>query len=94
MDGDKLLVIAQKNIIDVAKRCMDGVNPLYYDMKKAKAEEITNASMYEGLRLAFSGGKIGGISNDITKIWNTEYIGQDELNAVKWLCMETNFTID
>lgn len=94
VDGDRLLVLAQKLIINMAERCMKGVNPLYYEMKKAKAELITNENIFKGLTLAFTGGRIGGISNDITKIWNSGEITEEAKNAVKWLCMETNFTID
>lgn len=93
VDGDRLLVLAQKKIIEMAKRCMNGVNPLYYEMKKANAEEVNNENIYKGLQLAFTGGKIGSISNEITKIWNSGNINEDALNAVRWLCMETNFTI-
>ena len=78
----------------MAKRVTEEVYPLYYEMKKAKAELITPHSVYEGLRLAFVGGNIGGISNDITKIWNSGEITEESKKAVKWLCMETNFTID
>ena len=94
VDGDKLLVLAQKSIIEIAKRCMEGVNPLYYEMKKAKAELLNSKSIYNGLKLAFTGGNIGIISNNITKIWNQDEITEEELKAVRWLCMETNFTID
>jgi hypothetical protein len=87
-------VLAQKLIIDIAKRHMEGINPLYYEMKKAKAEQINFKNMYEGLILAFNGGNIGAISNDITKIWSQNKIGETELKAVRWLSMETNFTID
>ena len=34
------------------------------------------------------------VSNDITKIWNSGEINEEAMNAVRWLCMETNFTID
>lgn len=94
VDGDRLLVLAQKSIIEIAKRCMQGVNPLYYEMKKAKAELLNSKSIYNGLKLAFIGGNIGVISNNITKIWNQDEITEEELKAVRWLCMETNFTID
>lgn len=95
VDGDKLLVLSQKKIIEVAKRCMDKVNPLYYEMKKANAEELNNKNICKGLNLAFTGGNIGAISNDITKIWNSPNgIGDNEINSVKWLCMENNFVID
>lgn len=94
VDGDRLLVLAQKKLIAIAERCMEGINPLYYEMQKAKAEEINYQNIYNGLKLAFTGGRIGGISNDITKIWNSGEITEESLNAVRWLCMETNFTID
>lgn len=94
VDGDRLLVLAQEKILSMAKRCTIGVNPLYYEMHKANAELITNESIYNGLQLAFTGGNIGGISNNITKIWNSGDITEDALKAVRWLCMETNFTID
>ena len=94
VDGDRLLVLAQKKIIAIAERCMKNVNPLYYEMKKANAEEINYQNIYNGLKLAFTGGRIGGISNDITKIWNSGEITEESINAVRWLCMETNFTID
>lgn len=95
VDGDRLLVLAQKQIINLAKKCMEGVNPLYYEMHKANAELITPENLYKGLELAFTGGRIGGISNDITKIWNCgKEISDEAKNAVKWLCLETNYTIN
>ena len=95
VDGDRLLVLAQRKLIELAKSCMEGINPLYYEMKKAHEQQITPENIYEGLRLAFTGGRIGGISNDITKIWNCGHtISENEKKAIRWLCMETNFTID
>lgn len=94
VDGDRLLVISQPLIIQMAERVMQGVNPLYYEMKKANAQEINYQNIYDGLVLAFTGGKIGGISNDITKIWDSGEINEEARNAVRWLCMEVNFTID
>ena len=93
-DGDRALVLAQKKIIEMAKRVTQNVYPLYYEMHKANAEEINPHNLYKGLELAFTGGKIGTISNDITKIWNSGKITEECKNAMKWLCMEVNFTID
>ena len=70
---------------------MKDIVPLYYNMKKAGAEIISSQSIFNGLRLAYTGGNIGVISNNISKIWNSNNIS---LDAVKWLCMENNFTID
>ena len=40
----------------MAKRCMTGVYPLYYEMKKATAEEINPHNLYKGLDVAVAGG--------------------------------------
>lgn len=93
-DGDAALVLAQKSIIEMAKRVTNGVYPLYYEMKKANAEEINPQNLYKGLTLAFSGGNIGTISNNITKIWNSKEITEESKKAIRWLVMETNFTIN
>lgn len=91
VDGDKSLVCAGKTIIEVSERNMKGIVPLYYNMAKAEAEIINNQSIYAGLKAAYTGGNIGLYSNNITKIWNSENIN---LETVKLLCMENNFTID
>ena len=91
VDGDVSLVVADKTIINVAKRNMKGIVPLYYEMANANVEKITNKSIYNGLRLAYSGGNIGMISNNITKVWNSDNIN---LDVIKFQCMETNFNID
>ena len=53
-------------------------------MKKASSEIITPEHIYEGLRLAFTGGRIGGISNDITNLKSVPYgISKDELEVLK-----------
>ena len=44
---------------------------------------------------AYTGGNIGPISNNITKVWNSNNkITEEQLNVVKWLCMENNQVID
>lgn len=95
-DGDTSLVCADETIISVAERNVKKYNivPLYYEMASAKAHEINNQVIYEGLIAAYSGGNIGEISNHITKIWNSEKIDDNAVKAVKFLCMENNFVID
>jgi len=90
-DGDKALVVADLVLIEVAERNMKDIVPLHYDMAKAGAELISNESIYRGLIAAYTGGNIGVISNNITKIWNGNNV---DLDIIKWLCMENNFTID
>ncbi|MFA1510064.1 hypothetical protein ACDN41_12610 [Priestia aryabhattai] len=93
VDGDKSLVCADETLIAVAERHVEeaGVVPLYYNMRKAGENQINGESIYEGLSAAYTGGNIGVISNDITKIWNSEDVS---LDAIKLLCMENNFVID
>ena len=90
-DGDKSLVVADHTLLEVAERNMIDIVPLFYNMRKAPAEIITNDSIYKGLKTAYTGGNIGMISNNITKIWNSDNVN---LDAIKLLCMENNFTID
>jgi hypothetical protein len=95
-DGDKSLVCADTTFVAIAERNMKDIVPLYYQMKKSGEEFISNESIYNGLKLAYTGGNIGLYSNNITKIWNNGDIltEPDALKAIKLLCMENNFTID
>lgn len=90
-DGDKALVCNDKTLVEVAERNMEDIYPLYYKMAKAGAEKVNNSSIYNGLVAAYTGGNIGMISNDITKIWNSNNVN---LDVIKLLCMENNFVID
>lgn len=94
-DGDRLLVVKDKTLISVAKRTMQGVVPLYYEMKKAKGGLLTADSMYESMSLAYTCGNIGPISNLISVVHNNNEKDREEADkVVKWLTMETNFTIN
>lgn len=101
VDGDKSLVVADKDFIRIAERNMNGIVPLYYNMCKAEPKELNNKNIYWGLNAAFTHGNIGIYSNNISKIWNSDiFINgtdkeiQDAINVVKLLCMENNFCID
>lgn len=99
VDGDKTLVVQDQNIIDVAKRNQVGIVPLYYNMRKAAKETITSESRYKGLSVAFTGGNIGVVSNNISKIKNSQEIRnpetkQEAMNCLRWLCMVNNEVID
>ena len=93
-DGDKLLVIQDRTLTAVAKRNMKDIVPLAYNLRKAKGEELNCENIYNGMIYAYTGGNIGPISNNITKVWNSENISQEQLNVVKWLCMKNNQVID
>lgn len=89
-DGDKALVIQDETLVKAAERNMEGIVPLYYEMAKAEAEIINTENLHRSLIMAYKA-NIGEISNNITKIWNSDDIN---LDVIKWLCMENNFTID
>lgn len=111
-DGDKLLVVKDKTLIDIAERNVSTYNivPLFYNMKKANAEILTNESLLNGLRNAYVGGNIGIDSNKISKCLNnmipiTRDMDRDTyryamstnrkiMKCVKLLCMHNNFEID
>ncbi len=101
VDGDKSLVVADKDFVRIAERNMNGIVPLYYNMRKAEPTQLNNKNIYAGLNAAFTGGNIGIYSNNISKIWNSDVFvnGSDEekqeaIDVVKLLCMENNFVID
>lgn len=101
VDGDKSLVIADRNFVKIAERNMNGILPLYYNMRKAEPKLLNNKNIYAGLNAAFTGGNIGIYSNNISKIWNsdvfisgTEEEKQHATNCVKRLCCQNNFVID
>ena len=93
-DGDTSLVVADKTLISVAERNMEGIVPLFYNMAKAPKCEINKEVLFNGLIAAFTGGNIGIYSNSISKIWNSGKITDEAVMAVKWLCMDNNFVID
>jgi hypothetical protein len=96
VDGDKALVIRDKTIIKASKRIREkhDIVPLYYKLKKSKDDIINNENLYEGMISAYTGGKIGEVSNSISKIWNNGHIGSDELRAISYLTLWNNAVID
>ena len=100
-DGDKSLVVADPLFVSIAERNMNGVVPLYYNMRKAQPTKLNPENIYAGLNAAFVGGNIGVYSNDISKIWNhdvfvdgSEEEKQQAITCVKQLCCQNNFVID
>lgn len=74
---------------------MQGVVPLYYEMKKANPNQLTSENIYKGISLAFTAGNIGPASNLITIVKNNSIEDREEADKViKWLTMEVNFLID
>ena len=101
VDGDKSLVVADRDFVRIAERNMNGIVPLYYNMRKSEPTELNNKNIYAGLNAAFTGGNIGIYSNNISKIWNddvfvsgTDEEKQEAIECVKRLCCQNNFVID
>lgn len=101
VDGDKSLVVADRDFVRIAERNMNGIVPLYYNMRKAEPTQLNNKNIYAGLNAAFTGGNIGIYSNNISKIWNddvfvngTDEEKQEATECVKRLCCQNNFVID
>ncbi len=90
VDGDKALVIDDPTFLKVAKRNMEGIVPLYYEMGAAPKQEVSSENIYKSLKVAFKA-NIGVISNKISKVWNHENY---DLDVVKWLTAYNNFLID
>ena len=77
-----MLVTNNPTLVSIAERNMDGIVPLFYNMRKAAAEEISVSSLFKGLLLAYNGGNIGTPSNNITKIWNSGKMNNENDKAM------------
>ena len=74
VDGDQLNVIVEPLFVEIAERNVKkfDVVPLFYDAEKAKAEPISNESLFNGLKRAHEYSNIGEISNMLTRVWNKD----------------------
>lgn len=94
-DGDHILVIADKAVLKATEGLPDV--PLYYDMQKAKAQQIDNESIYKTLVDGFKNNIIGLSSNAITKLWNRPDLEDNPLkydDAINVICAMSNYAID
>lgn len=93
-DGDCLLVTNDNHLINIAERNCKDIVPLYYDMGKAEAEQITTKNIIKSLKSAFKYGNIGIYSNKITNQWNTDKFDDNAMNFIKLLTAMNNYSID
>ncbi|MCR1833159.1 hypothetical protein NSA56_01945 [Oceanobacillus caeni] len=84
-DGDKVMVTQSSKFVEIAEQNMknDDIVPLYYEMGKANPVKITGDNILKSLKKAY-GENIGVISNQISKVWNTN----DNLFILEWLTMK------
>lgn len=90
-DGDRALVVNDSKLIEIAERNMKGIVPLYYEMGKAHAQEITEEHIYTSLISAFKFNNIGEFSNKLTVMWNKD---NPDLETIAQITALNNFTID
>lgn len=93
VDGDKALVVADDRLIPIAERNMKNIVPLYYEMGKAKSQEINESHIYESLTKAFKFNNIGKFSNKLTVMWNLDN-PDDNIETIAQITALNNFTID
>lgn len=87
-DGDHICNVHDKAFLDVVG---NGNHPLYYEMEKAPAKEISNKNNLYCLLSSFHNENIGFVSNAITKIFSEE---KPDIRLVRVLCAYNNFVID
>lgn len=90
-DGDSSLVVADHDLINIGKRNMEGINPLYYEMGTAKPINLDNNSIWDSLKSAWKYGNIGKYSNKLTKLWNNP---DPDLDIAAIICFLNNSSID
>ena len=95
-DGDISLVVKDRTLTTVAKRNMQWIVPLSYDLKKARGGIIDADRLYEGVSTAYTGGSIGPISNAISKVKNANggKMTEEQIKVIAWLTMKNNQIID
>ncbi|MBU9724141.1 MULTISPECIES: hypothetical protein [Bacillaceae] len=93
VDGDEALIVNNKTIVNRAKREMENIVPLDYELASAKPSTITNENIYKCLIAAY-GKNIGEVSNQITKVFNSDTVDEDSLRVTSWLTWENNAIID
>lgn len=89
-DGDKLLLSDCETLTKVCERNMKGIVPLVYNQRSGDKQIINHDTIYNSLIAGF-GGRIGDISNAISRAWHTENV---DLDDIKVLCAINNNEID
>lgn len=96
-DGDEALVIKdcdeQKWLLDLAKKQMSNLRPLYYEMGGGGNNEINNTNTYNSLKFVYEKSNIGKVSNTLTNIWSKDDYVKNTDN-IKKLCAYNNWIID
>lgn len=94
VDGDHATIVSDQYTCKIVEKNMDGVLPLYYEMGKAKPQQITNELIFDSMVKAFNSGNIGSYSNKITTLWNKDNFTDNTLEAIKIITSLNNYSID
>lgn len=96
-DGDTCQLIpndkSSSTFVKVAKRHMEDILPLSYEMSKGTPINIDNKALTKALKKSFSA-NIGTVSNTMTKLLNKGEINAEDLELMKVLKMKSNLIID
>jgi hypothetical protein len=94
VDGDELTIISDPKFIAIAKKSMENINPLSYELGVGKPEVIDNSNIFESMKIAWKYGEIGIYSNMLAKIWNKDNITDNDIDLAKKICFLNNCSID
>ncbi|NRT90202.1 hypothetical protein OD350_24810 [Clostridium beijerinckii] len=94
-DGDHVTVISENWVIKLVENMIEkyNINPIYYEMGKAGANEINNDNIFKSLQFVYHKANIGKVSNALMKIWNGENPWA-VYDISKKLCAYNNDVID
>lgn len=95
-DGDEALIMNNKTIISSAKRIIKerDIVPLSYNMEKGNLNKVNAENLYNAMIESYKGGKIGLVSNSLTKLWNCGNITDDVIKAINFLAVDANIEVD
>lgn len=95
VDGDEALVVSTDWIIKLAEDMIKkyDIKPIYFEMGKAGATEISNSNIAKSLLFVYHKSNIGKVSNKLTNLWNSEN-PMEKYSLMQKLCAYNNDVID
>jgi len=93
VDGDQINVVGDDEVCDIAQRNIEkfDIVPLFFDLGKAGAHQLSRGEFYHGLKRAHEYSGIGQVSNSLTKLWNKD---NPDRYAAEALTFYNNLVID
>ena len=93
VDGDQINVVGDDEVCTIAQRNIEkyDIVPLFFDLGKAGAHQLSRQEFYHGLKRAHEYSGIGQVSNSLTKLWNKD---NPDRYAAEALTFYNNLCID